>query len=382
MTPLIVYCGVTQHLTVHCAGIRKHVTHQVQVTQAVQRTTFVERRRGLVNVAKGLETHLFIRVTAMQLLSRDRAASEKRRRSRWTNIAYTYPRGRWELRKRSDVPRGHMAGQLEPIPADLLHADLLSLSYVKCGLHAGAGHHWCSRRRPGNACRRGGPTDCIFGGCTVAAAAATATGRARRASLRDRDGASITWSSSRTDLPGTVRGGLAFVRTRVTPAPQWPVGRRAARVRDRTHRARDGVAGGDGGDTRWSSACARRRRVDGCCAAAPTMTVGWLLLQLPSPRGGATPVVEFTCCIFSLVLGFFFFLHFTTREKHEYAAQTPMFCQGNDARALQYARNNNIRNARLGMWCTCIPTFMYNKLVVTFTNCSMKNMVLVWKSNS
>lgn len=56
----------------------------------------------------------------------------------------TYPRGRWEFRERGDVPGGHVAGQLEPIPADLLHADLLPLSYVKCGLHTGAGHYWCS----------------------------------------------------------------------------------------------------------------------------------------------------------------------------------------------------------------------------------------------
>lgn len=56
---------------------------------------------------------------------------------------YTYPRW-WEFRKRGDVLGGHVTGQLEPIPADLLYADLLSLSYVKCGLHTGAGHHWCS----------------------------------------------------------------------------------------------------------------------------------------------------------------------------------------------------------------------------------------------
>lgn len=60
------------------------------------------------------------------------------RRSRTRSICTcnTYPRGRWELRERGDVPGGHMAGQLEPIPTDLLHADLLPLSYVKCGLHA------------------------------------------------------------------------------------------------------------------------------------------------------------------------------------------------------------------------------------------------------
>lgn len=57
---------------------------------------------------------------------------------------HTYPRGWWELRERSDVFGGHVTRQLEPIPADLLHADLLPFSYVKCGLHTGAGHYWCS----------------------------------------------------------------------------------------------------------------------------------------------------------------------------------------------------------------------------------------------
>lgn len=56
-------------------------------------------------------------------------------------LSSTYPRGRREFRKRGDVLGGHVTGQLEPIPADLLHADLLPLSYVKCGLHTGAGHH-------------------------------------------------------------------------------------------------------------------------------------------------------------------------------------------------------------------------------------------------
>lgn len=70
----------------------------------------------------------------------------------------TYPGCRGELRERCDVPRGHMAGQLEPVPADLLDADLLPFSYVKCGLHTGAGHHsWCSWS--GDTCLRRAPYD-------------------------------------------------------------------------------------------------------------------------------------------------------------------------------------------------------------------------------
>lgn len=49
--------------------------------------------------------------------------------------AYTYPRSRWELRERGNVLGGHVTGQLEPIPTDPLHADLLPLSYVQCGVH-------------------------------------------------------------------------------------------------------------------------------------------------------------------------------------------------------------------------------------------------------
>lgn len=65
-----------------------------------------------------------------------------------------------------------MTGQLEPIPADLLHADLLSLSYVKCGLHTGAGHHWCSWSGR-NAFRRA-PPDISGAAVAVSATAAAA----------------------------------------------------------------------------------------------------------------------------------------------------------------------------------------------------------------
>lgn len=97
--------------------------------------------------------------------------------------AYTYPRSRWELRERGDVLGGHVTGQLEPIPTDPFHADLLPLSYVQCGVHTWAGHHWCSPRL-GNASGLRRYVVIVSGVVAAAAAAAGPTSiRLSRASV-------------------------------------------------------------------------------------------------------------------------------------------------------------------------------------------------------